>query len=309
MIKFTHLILLMIAFLFCSDANAQGCSDAGICTIGSLNSTSGKNDSSHQQKLSLVLGNGIGDEDVYIFTAGIQYDNQLSKRYAIQARLTANYASGDLANVTGLGDLFISGTYSLPKIKSWRYSFLLGVKLPLNNGDARQENKPLPMQYQSSLGTIDLLLGISASNARWMFATAWQQPLTGRNRNTFLPAYWSDGRADKYIPSNDFNRKADLLLKAVYTFKTSNKMLLNVGLLGIYHLGKDTYINANISNDPIAIKGSEGLTLNGTAAIRYKLGRHFSIGLTGAVPFIIRDVRPDGLTRKFVLSPEIIFHF
>ncbi len=79
------------------------------------------------------------------------------------------------------------------------------------------------------------------------------------------------------------------------------------GLLGIYHLGKDTYIDANTSAAPIPIKGSEGLTLNATAIARYQVSNKFSIGLSGGVPLVVRDVRPDGLTRKFVIAPEIIF--
>lgn len=307
--KLIHLVLLVTACLFSTNLFAQGCSDAGFCTIGNLNGATEKNDSSHKQKLSVILSSGIGDENVFVFAPAIQYDNQLSKRYAIQARLTANYATGDLGHAVGLGDLFVSTIYTIPKSKAWQSSFLLGVKLPLNRGDIRQGNKSFPMQYQSSLGTIDLLAGVSVSNARWLLAAALQQPLSGRNRNTFLPAYWNNGKANNYIPSNDFNRKGDILLKAVYTFKTNKRLLLNTGLLGIYHLGKDTYVDGNISNKPIAINGSDGLTLNGTAAIRYKASGSFSIGLSGAVPFVVRKLRPDGLTRKFVLSPEIIYHF
>ena len=62
-------------------------------------------------------------------------------------------------------------------------------------------------------------------------------------------------------------------------------------------------------NKPIELKGSEGITINGTAAVKYKLNNKFSIALSGGVPFVVRDIRPDGLTRKFVLSPEIIFNF
>ncbi len=307
--KYTSLLLLITASLFWTDSQAQGCSDAGFCTIGNLNGIDRKDDSSHKQKLSIILNNGIGDENVYVFTPAIQYDNQIGDRYAIQARLTANYASGNLGNSAGLGDLFISGIYTVPKKKLWQTSFLLGVKLPLNAGDIRESERPLPMQYQSSLGTIDLLAGISVSNSRWLISTAVQQPLSGRNRNTFLPVYWSNNKADNYIPSNDFNRKGDVLLKTVYTFNTNRKTVLNVGLLGIYHLGEDTYIDGNISNKPIAIKGSDGLTLNATAALRYKVSSRFSVGLSGGVPLVVRTARPDGLTRKFVLSPEIIYHF
>jgi hypothetical protein len=165
------------------------------------------------------------------------------------------------------------------------------------------------MQYQSSLGTVDLLAGISLTNKKWLFATAVQQPLSGTNRNTFLPAYWNTAAANKYSPTNTFNRKGDVLLRAAYTLIGKDKIDLSIGLLSIYHLGKDTYVNGNISNKPIALDGSEGLTLNGTAALHYRLNNKFSLGLSGGVPFVVRDIRPDGLTRKFVVSPEIVFNF
>lgn len=308
--KIKFLVFLSLVYtIFNTQLHAQGCSDAGFCTIGKMNQHSNESASFKKQKLSLILSNGIGDENVYVFTPGIQYDNILNQHWAIQAKFTGNYADGNLGNATGLGDLFLSATYTLKKIKNWETAFLLGTKLPLNNGDIKTGSKPLPMQYQSSLGTIDLLAGITVSNNKWLFASAIQQPLSGSNNNTFLPVYWNTAAANKYSPTNTFKRKGDVLLRSGYNLITKNKVNFTVGLLGIYHLGDDIYIDRNISNKPISLTGSKGLTLNGTAAIRYKVNDKFSIGLSGGAPFIVRDIRPDGLTRKFVVSPEIIFNF
>ncbi len=285
---------------------AQGCSDAGFCTISSIKQSATE---TSKQKLSLQLTNGIGDESVYVFTPGIQYDNKLNNKWAIQAKLTANVASGNLGTIAGLGDVFISGSYSPITKNKWKSTFIIGTKLPLNNGDLRKDNKPYPMQYQSSLGTIDLIAGVSITNNKWLFATAIQQPLSGSNRNTFLPAYWANSEATKYAPSNDFNRKGDVLLRAGYTIISNNKFNLKTSLLGIYHLSKDTYIDGNISNKPIEINGSDGITLNGTFAASYKLNPKFSLAISAGLPFVVRDIRPDGLTRSFSFSPEIIYHF
>lgn len=308
-INLTTFLLLMMGTLFCSKSTAQGCSDAGFCTIGNLNQHSRETTSQNKQKLTLILSNGIGDENVYVFTPGIQYDQKLNSRWSVQGKITGNYADGNLGNASGFGDLFLSVTYSLPKKNNWQTSFLFGTKIPLNKGDIHAANKPLPMQYQSSLGTVDLLAGITITNRKWLVSTAIQQPLTGSNRNTFLPAYWDTDEAAKYSPSNDFNRKGDMLLRTSYSLIAKRKLDLNIGLLGIYHLGNDTYIDGNLSNKPIALVGSEGLTLNFTAAIHYQLNDRLSFGLSGGVPFVVRDVRPDGLTRKFVLSPELSFNF
>jgi hypothetical protein len=303
------IILLFTSLLSVSKSNAQGCSDAGFCTVGNMKQHSSDSYSKNKQKLTLILSNGVGDESVYVFTPGIQYDNKLNKNWAIQAKITGNYANGNLGNATGLGDLFLSTTYTFNKLNNWETSLLLGTKLPLSNSDIRYGTKPLPMQFQSSLGTLDLLAGISVSNNKWSFASAYQQPLTGTNRNTFLPIYWNTPEANKYAPTNSFKRKGDVLLRAGYNIITKNKFDLTIGLLSIYHLGNDTYINGNISNKPIELVGSDGVTLNGTASMHYKLNTKFSIGLLAGAPFVVRDIRPDGLTRKFVLSPEIIFKF
>ncbi|MCP9753529.1 DoxX family protein [Ferruginibacter sp. HRS2-29] len=302
-------ILFFCSLLPAHKIMAQGCSDAGFCTIGHLNQQQTDNENKRHQKISLLLSAGVGDESVFVFTPGLQYDNQFNKKWALQAKITANSANGDLGSAAGLGDIFLSGIYSLPSKNNWQLSFTAGTKLPLNQSDLKQDGRSLPMQYQSSLGTIDLITGITITNNQWQFAAGWQQPLTGRNKNHFLPAYWASETADKYIPSNDLNRRADVLLRAGYHFKLNTKFSFNAGLLGICHLGEDTYIDGNISNKPIAIKGSGGLTLNATALASYQLNDKITLSLTGAVPFIVRDVRPDGLTREFVVSPEISFNF
>ena len=304
-------IVLFVVIFLAPSANmlAQGCSDAGFCTIGSLKPSVSDTTFKKQQSVTVVLANGIGDESVYVYTPAIQYDVRFNKQWALQAKLTANYASGNLGTAFGFGDAFLSGIYS-PKSKgNWAISFILGGKFPLNLGDIKNGNKPLPMQYQSSLGTIDVIAGVTIASKQWLFAAALQQPLTGTNRNTFLPIYWGTTEAAKYAPSNDFNRKADVLLRANYDLVNTKKWKVNTGLLGIYHLATDTYIDGNISNQPIHLKGSDGLTLNGTFSAWYKPATKLSFGITGGVPFVVRDIRPDGLTRSFVLSPEIIFHF
>lgn len=306
LLKITALSTLFI--LITGEVSAQGCSDAGFCSIGNL--AQQQTTDTKKQKFTLQFPAGIGDEEVFVFTPAIQYDNQLNKKWAIQAKLTANYADGDLGSATGLGDVYLSGTYLFPNKKNdWNLSATIGSKLPLSQANLKTNGRSLPMQYQSSLGTIDLITGIALSNKKWQFAAGWQQPLTGTNGNNFLPIYFSNKEADAYIPSNDFNRKADVLLRGLYKYSLNKRLDFKGGLLGIYHLGKDTYIDGNISNQPIAIKGSDGLTLNANLSGWYAVSKKMTIGLTVAVPLVIRDVRPDGLTRSFVVSPEISWSF
>lgn len=299
--------VVVIAFVFFGlQSFSQGCSDAGFCTLGNLNPL---HQNKTKQKLTLGLTNGVGDEGVYVITPSIKYDYELNKAWELQAKLTANYATGNLGNATGLGDLFLSTTYTFPSSNKWKKSFLIGTKLPLAKSNLKTGGKSLPMQYQSSLGTIDVIIGISVTNNKWLFATAFQQPLTGTNGNNFLPIYFSSATATNYPPSNDFKRKADVLLRTNYEVAATKKAKYNLGLLGIFHLGKDTYIDGNISSKALEIKGSDGLTLNITAAASFVLSKKITLGFLAGTPLVVRDVRPDGLTRSFSINTDLIFNF
>ncbi|MDI9365179.1 MAG: hypothetical protein QM541_09530 [Flavobacterium sp.] len=303
--RFALLVLVIIFLAPSANVLAQGCSDAGFCTIGSIKPQGADSLNPKKQHLTVLLPFGLGDEGVIVYTPGIQYDVRFNKQWALQARLTANYATGSLGNATGLGDIFLATTYSPVTKHTWKTAFTFGTKLPLNNSNITTNGKPLPLQYQSSLGTVDVILGASITNKKWQLATAYQQPITGSNGNTFLPEYWGTVDAAKFSQGNNFKRKADVLLRASYNFFATKQWKVNGGLLGVYHLGKDTYTNA--LNQQMSINGSEGLTLNGTFALWYQASKKITLGITGGAPFVVRDVRADGLTRSFVVSPELIF--
>lgn len=283
----------------------QGCSDAGFCTIGALKQHLPVDSS--RQTFSILLPVGIGDQSVLVVTPSLQYDRQLSTRWGIQAKLTTNYARGDLGQATGLGDLFLSGTYTLVGKSNWRKVFTLGAKLPLNSGNLTSNGYALPMQYQNSLGTVDLIAGLSINSTRWQFSAGWQQPLSGANTNTFLPSADSRMAAAAYPPSNQFTRQADVLGRLAYRLLYQGKLKLTVGLLGIYHLGNDTYQTA--SQQTLAISGSQGLTLNATVAGWWFVSLRTRVGFMAGTPLVVREIRPDGLTRSLVIAPEISWLF
>ncbi|MBA2746263.1 MAG: hypothetical protein H0U44_08570, partial [Flavisolibacter sp.] len=287
--RYPSFLSVIILLLWQHNAGAQGCSDAGFCSIGNLASHGQQTLGAQQRSLKLLLPAGVGDEAVFVFTPGLEYTQKLNNHWAVQGKITANYASGNLGSAFGAGDVILSGTYSLAPQKIWKHSVTLGVKLPLNQSNLKEGGRSLPMQYQSSLGTVDFIAGFSLASDRWQFAAGYQQPLTGANRNSFLPQYWSKPEAAAYPASNDFNRRGDVLVRTAYSFQRIRKASLDVGLLGIYHLGEDSYIDGNIQNSAIAIKGSSGLTLNATALLRVPLGTRWELGLTGAVPLVVRD--------------------
>ena len=169
---------------------------------------------------------------------------------------------------------------------------------------------PLPMQYQSSLGTFDLIAGLTFSDKHWQFSAGYQQPLSGENKNGFLPEYWNGKPESMNYPSTfSFNRKGDVLLRGARSFSTGNNLFFNAGLLAIYHLGKDKYTNPFEGNRVMDIDGSQGLTLNLTGAAYWQAGKRTRLGISAGIPLAVREVRPDGLTRSWVMAPEISWTF
>jgi hypothetical protein len=91
------------------------------------------------------------------------------------------------------------------------------------------------------------------------------------------------------------------LLRATYSIKTPNKKFtFKPNVLFIYHLGEDSFENAFSKRETIF--GSDGLTVNGNLITTYNFNNQNSVELSLASPFVVRDVRPDGLTRSFVLG-------
>jgi hypothetical protein len=301
-------VTLLMLMAVSTVTSTRGCSDAGFCTIGNLSHQSAATPANFKHYVRLTLPAGLGDENVFVFTPGLEYGIQ-KNRWQFSGKVTSNYATDNLGNATGAGDLFLSTTYHLSSPGEWNISFTLGTKLPLNRGNLRVNGISLPMQYQSSLGTVDLIAGVAVNNERWKAAAGWRQPLSGINRNNFLPQYWPNGKAAAYPPTNDFYRRGDVLLRTSYRLIQKTKWSAEGGLLSIYHLAEDTYINANFSNKPIAIRGSQGLTLNATASLEFSPNKWWSLGIVGGVPLFVRDVRPDGLTRSFVVAPQLTYSF
>ena len=90
---------------YCKIANAQGCSDAGFCTIGDLSHGA---DESKKLKIAFVLPVGRGDDGVLVVTPAVQMDNAVSDHLILQTKLTFNYATGNLASIAGFGDFYLS---------------------------------------------------------------------------------------------------------------------------------------------------------------------------------------------------------
>jgi hypothetical protein len=305
--------ILVLPIFFSSDSFSQGCSDAGFCTIGALKPSLATDKALNNKgvhRISFLTPFGQGDENVFVWNPGLQYDYISSTGWSLQAKVTGNYASGNLGTANGAGDIYLSASKAGKLNERWNFTPTIGVKIPLSQSNISEAGMPLPMQYQSSLGTFDVIAGLTFSDKHWQFSAGYQQPLSGENKNGFLPEYWN-GKPESmnYPPSFMFDRKGDLLLRALRGFGNRNDLNFNAGLLAIYHLGEDQYTNPFEGNKVLPVNGSSGLTLNLTGAAYWQAGKRTRVGITAGVPLIVRDVRPDGLTRSWVVAPEISLSF
>lgn len=307
--KSGYLILFLITFFVTAkNSFAQGCSDAGVCTIHSIkNNTDGVDDGKNNEVL-VGFSFGKGERSISYFTPYVEYTRSIGERTSLSGKISFSAINGELASTSGFGDIFLSVNHAFDKKSKWKKSFVIGLKLPLDKADIVKDGIHLPMPYQASLGTTDLVLGLNFIRNSFGITAALQQPLTSQNGNRFLPGdYPAKPLVMEYLPSNMFERKGDVLLRTSYNFNVDKRFSIRPSLLGIYHLSNDTY--EEIDRHREIINNSQGLTLNGNVFFDYKLKDGSAFELSLGTPFVIRENRPDGLTRSFVAALEYRFSF
>ncbi len=278
---------------------AQGCSDAGFCTMPTTKNII--NDTSETKKSTLKLGYSLGlaDKGIKVSTTSVGVSHFFSKKLSADIKINHVTSKGKYATVGGLSDVFLNANYMGFK----KTTLTIGIKVPLSDGNIRSNNKSYPINYQPSLGTLDLLLGANYKIKRFIIAVGLQQPLT-QNKNTF---YTSIIPNDSFITTNKFIRQPDVLIRLSYPFYIYKKIKLTPSILPIYHMCNDIYTDTN--NVQQYIKNSAGLTLNTTLFISIPIQQKWNMEVSMGSPLIVRDVRPDGLTRSFVGGVELQYKF
>lgn len=294
--------LISATILISTFAFAQGCSDAGICSIGHGFQSADK-DLKNNIEIATIFG--TGESDVKYFSPYISYTRQFNEKFALSTKVTFSSASGSFGTRAAFGDAFLIGKYTFSEKNKKQWSALLGWKFPFTTSNLKINGYSLPLDYQSSLGTFDLFLGTNFKYNRWDFNAALQIPVFNNNKNSYFAAY---SGTDDFPTTNLFERKSDALLRATYTLNTKNqKFSFKPNVLFIYHLGEDSF--ENIFGKRENYVGSEGLTINGNLISAYNINDQKSVELSIAAPFVVRDIRPDGLTRSFVLAIQYKYSF
>lgn len=287
--------LFFFLFVFSSFyINAQGCSDAGICSVAHAFDSSQK-----EKKNSLDFAGiyGVGEADVTYFSPYITYTRKLNEKLSLSTKVTFSFAHGSFGTRANFGDAYLIGNYTFASKTKNQWSTLVGWKFPFTSSNLKINQYSLPLDYQASLGTFDLFLGTNLKYKKWDFNAAVQIPVFNNNKNSYFAEY--SGTTD-FPSTNLFQRKSDALLRVTYTLTSNKKFTFKPNLLFIYHLGEDSY--ETIYGQRAAISGSDGLTINGNLISTYAINDNNSIELSLAAPFLVREIRPDGLTRSFVIG-------
>lgn len=272
---------------------AQGCSDAGFCSINGVNPSSHlDSNKTLNNHLQIGLTSGIAQFGVFISSPYIQYDVQATEKLTLSAKANYTIINGALTLNNGFSDVFLSINYNIYK----SFSFISGVKVPFNNADAIYQGYELPMSYQTTLGTSDYLIGISYSKKNMLFSIGSQIPLIQNRNSFFVENFLSYGINENYLSTNKYIRKPDIIARFNYVATLKNENFkLTLGVLPIYHLTNDEY--TGLDGVRKSIPKSKGLTLNLNSVIRYQISETNHLDLTVGLPVLSRENRPDGLTQ------------
>lgn len=289
--------IVMIAAMCCAGApslRAQGCSDAGICTMGNMRAGAVVTAQQRSLHTSLSGSVGIGEQGVTILHVVPEVSLPLFEHGTLRASIPLVRASGSLGTNEGLGDASINYSHSLYRHDAVEMGLTAGVRIATGTTNAeRSVGKALPMPYQTGLGTTDLVVGASAIIDQWTLAAGYQRVVVDRNSN----AYHDEGLG--YFTSHQLRRGDDAMLRVSRRFEVGG-VDLAPSVLAIYRVQGDRVMNLNV-------EGSSGLTLNVALAAMTPISERFNLRLDLASPLVVRKVRADGLTRAFVATLELSY--
>lgn len=284
--------IMLCMLLSSAELLAQGCSDAGACSIYG-DHTAADTNSYHQ--IAVGMSSGKADNAIIVWGQYLEYQWRASDVVGLSAKVTSLAQSGNDLSVFGLGDIYLTSALRVTD----DITVTIGGKFPLTDGNRMDNGNALPMDYQSSLGTTDILAGLTYSYDNMRFALALQQPLT-QNNNQFLAGDLTTEQ--QFISTRNFKRSGDIVGRISYGIPLSEQWKLTPSFVPIVHLGNDRFTDGG--GREVAIENSQGLTANANIFLDYSVKQGQSLQVNIAMPFIVRKSRPDGLTRSFLAGIE-----
>lgn len=304
--KFKLLFFIILSVIFTYQSNGQGCSDAGFCTMGAMRPNQPDVKASNVKLRSVELSHYTGYTKFadYINAVTADMNFSIGKKYGAQVKMPYFYVNGPLGKSNGLGDISLSVTRNIISKLNYQVNFSVGTKIPSNNSNLKSNDaRPLPMYYQSSLGTYDFIFGASLITSKWLFATGFQEALTA-NKNEFVWGKWSSStiksEAGKYPKARNLRRGADIMVRAERNLRFS-RLNAYLGALAIYRITPDVIDDPTFGNN-YTVPKTTGLALTLLTGIGYKFSVQSGIKLMYGKQLITRSTNPDGLSREWVFT-------
>jgi hypothetical protein len=314
---------ILLSFFLCISfyCTAQGCSDAGFCTMGAM-----KPDQPYNKKIAVKLrsleisfyrGSTTLTPIIYVATADMNFS--INHKTTFQIKIPYQHVVGRLATTSSLSDFSLCVTRNIYSSDKFDLNWSLGGKIPSNHSDFfRSDGNALPMYYQTSLGTWDIISGISLINRKWLIATGIQIPLN-QNNNQFDWHRWDNGHPDdpdefayvqKYPNSTYLKRGTDVMLRVERNFRLS-RFNFSAGLLPIYRITADVVTNFKGERTSYDLKDNkaQGLAMSWITTLGYSFNVRSGIKLLVGHKITSRAYSPDGLTRELVTSFTYIYRF
>lgn len=297
---------LLLFFGSAAVTRGQGCSDAGFCTMGAMrpDQSFGKRIQLRLRSAELTFYRGVTTLTPVITSVTTDLNFSLNAKNSLQVKLPYQWVRGKLGETEGVGDLSLCLTRLLFSGQTWNISASLGTKIPTNYANkTSDEGLPLPMYYQTSLGSYDGIFGASAISRKWLLATGIQIPFTN-NYNQFLWGKWSS-RPDlseyvrKYDRGQELNRGYDIMARVERNFRFS-QFNASLGLLPIWRLQRDVFTGP--TGDRVKTNGSTGVAFTALATAGYNLNAQTGFKLLYGKNIHHRGFNPDGLTRESVIT-------
>ncbi len=312
------LLLLLVAKV----SFGQGCSDAGFCTMGAMKPNQDYNTKAKIKLNSLSVNQYRGTTTLtpINYTTTLEANVNVLDKIQVQAKLPYTYIKGNFGKSSGFGDISIAVTKLVYKGSNFNINATLGTKIPTNNSTQKSDkvfdgsntsvSRTLPMYYQTSLGSVDAIAGLSLISKNWLFAGGYQQALT-RNKNDFKWGEWKDYPSKEYLEAHPrathLLRGIDVMLRAERNWRFS-RWSFSLGVLSIWRVTKDsrkTVVLAEKEN----VGKTTGMALSVLGGVGYQFGVNHGLKFIYGKKITDREINPDGLTRNEVLSVTYYANF
>ncbi|NOR87958.1 MAG: hypothetical protein GQ527_10140 [Bacteroidales bacterium] len=294
--------IILFTFLGSQNILAQGCSDAGVCSATQYIQN---NDLiNHSHNFTLTQSAALGDQNAWIIGTIISYQYRLNKTISFGASLPYSLTIGNLGTTHGFGDLILNANINVYSKEKNTVSWFIAGKIASGNSNTKLDNNALPMVYQQSSGTNDVISAINWNKRDWLFAIGYQHAYN-TNENAFLSSdFPENSSASNYHSSAYLKRGDDVMIRIQKIFDLKSKSKIKAGILPIYRIQQD---EIKVENEYTKVENSNGLTLNLYMGWMHELSKNISGELQLAAPPITREVRVDGTTRTFLVNYIIKF--